>query len=214
MIWACCMSMSVINFQWYFWGYSLAFSSTATNGFIGNLSAFGLKGVLGAPSPGSPLIPELLYSFYQVRSARASCAWPTANQMSSATILRDNRRHCGWCHRRARSSRARHGLHFRLGNTSVLCDCILGLGRKRLGIQMGCTRLCRWRTCRDWIRCFCIGILMGSRQTSGEDDVELPPAQCQFDHAWNRVPLVWLAWFQRRKCIRRKSSCGDGVLEQ
>lgn len=70
MIWACCMSMSVINFQWYFWGYSLAFSPTATNKFIGDLTRFGLKGVLGAPSPGSPLIPELLYSFYQVcRSA-------------------------------------------------------------------------------------------------------------------------------------------------
>lgn len=60
------MSMSVINFQWYFWGYSLAFSATATNGFIGNLDRFGLKGTLAAPSPGSPLIPELLYSFYQV----------------------------------------------------------------------------------------------------------------------------------------------------
>jgi Amt family ammonium transporter len=66
MIWACMGSFSIIVFQWYFWGYSLAFSSTATNGFIGNLDAFGLKGVLGRPSPGSPLISELLYSFYQV----------------------------------------------------------------------------------------------------------------------------------------------------
>ena len=66
MIWACMGSFSVIVFQWYFWGYSLAFSSSATNGFIGNLDAFGLKGVLARPSPGSPLISELLYSFYQV----------------------------------------------------------------------------------------------------------------------------------------------------
>jgi Amt family ammonium transporter len=66
MIWACMGSFSIIVFQWYFWGYSLAFSSSATNGFIGNLGHFGLKGVLGVPSPGSPLIPELLYSFYQV----------------------------------------------------------------------------------------------------------------------------------------------------
>ena len=66
MIWACMGSFSVITFQWYFWGYSLTFSPTATSGFIGDLSSFGLKGVLGAPSPGSPLIPELLYSFYQV----------------------------------------------------------------------------------------------------------------------------------------------------
>ena len=69
MIWACMASFSVITFQWYFWGYSLTFSPTATSGFIGDLTAFGLKGVLGAPSPGSPLIPELLYSFYQVRKS-------------------------------------------------------------------------------------------------------------------------------------------------
>jgi Amt family ammonium transporter len=67
MIWACMGSFSVIVFQWYFWGYSLAFSQTATNGFIGDLRHFGLMKTLGAPSPGSPLIPELLFSFYQVR---------------------------------------------------------------------------------------------------------------------------------------------------
>jgi Amt family ammonium transporter len=67
LIWACMFSASVITFQWYFWGYSLAFGP-GTSGFIGDLSAFGLKGVLGKPSQGSPLIPELLYAFYQVRN--------------------------------------------------------------------------------------------------------------------------------------------------
>lgn len=66
MIWACMGSFSVITFQWYFWGYSLAFSAQGTSGFIGDLKHFGLMNTLGAPSPGSPLIPELLYSFYQV----------------------------------------------------------------------------------------------------------------------------------------------------
>ena len=66
LIFACMASYSVITFQWYFWGYSLAFSDTATNGFIGNLDKFGLMNTLAAPSPGSPLIPELLYAFYQV----------------------------------------------------------------------------------------------------------------------------------------------------
>lgn len=66
LIWAVLASSAVVTFQWYFWGYSLAFSSHGTNGFIGDLSNFALQGVLGAPSPGSPLIPELLYSFYQV----------------------------------------------------------------------------------------------------------------------------------------------------
>jgi Amt family ammonium transporter len=67
LIWACMASSSVITFQWYFWGYSLALSQYGTSGFIGDLSKFGLMKTLGAPSPGSPLIPDLLYAFYQVR---------------------------------------------------------------------------------------------------------------------------------------------------
>ena len=69
MIWACMGSFSVITFQWYFWGYSLAFSNYATNGFIGDLKKFGLMNTLAAPSPGSPLIPDLLYAFYQVSNS-------------------------------------------------------------------------------------------------------------------------------------------------
>ncbi|KAI1018871.1 hypothetical protein LB505_002763 [Fusarium chuoi] len=60
------MSFSVIVFQWYFWGFSLAFSTTSNNPFIGDLKHFGLMKVWGAPSVGSPLIPALLYSFYQM----------------------------------------------------------------------------------------------------------------------------------------------------
>lgn len=74
LIWVCMMSFSVIIFQWYFWGYSLAFSSTATNGFIGNLHHFGLRNTLAVPSPGSPLIPELLYSFYQMQFCAVTAA--------------------------------------------------------------------------------------------------------------------------------------------
>ncbi|KDQ08409.1 hypothetical protein BOTBODRAFT_37981 [Botryobasidium botryosum FD-172 SS1] len=69
LIWVVAFSNAVVIFQWFFWGYSLAFSSTATNGFIGNLNHIGLKDVLGAASPGSPLIPELLYSFFQLEFA-------------------------------------------------------------------------------------------------------------------------------------------------
>ncbi|CAL1696594.1 unnamed protein product [Somion occarium] len=74
LIWAVAASNAVVIFQWYFWGYSLALSSTATNGFIGNLRHFGLQKVLDAPSPGSPLIPELLYSFYQMEFACVTVA--------------------------------------------------------------------------------------------------------------------------------------------
>lgn len=74
MIWACMGSMSVITFQWYFWGYSLAFSASATNGFIGDLKHFGLMNTLAAPSPGSPLIPDLLYAFYQMQFCAVTAA--------------------------------------------------------------------------------------------------------------------------------------------
>ena len=66
MLFACMGSFSVVTFQWYFWGYSLAFSPSGKSGFLGDLKHFGLMNTLAAPSPGSPLIPELLYAFYQV----------------------------------------------------------------------------------------------------------------------------------------------------
>lgn len=69
LVWAVSAVNAVVIFQWFFWGYSLAFSSTATNGYIGNLHNFGLRNVLGDPSPASPLIPELLYSFFQMEFA-------------------------------------------------------------------------------------------------------------------------------------------------
>ncbi|TLD28700.1 hypothetical protein PspLS_03781 [Pyricularia sp. CBS 133598] len=74
LIWVVMMSFSVVIFQWYFWGYSLAFSTSTTNGFIGDLSKFGLMNTLGKPSQGSPLIPELLYSFYQMQFCGVTAA--------------------------------------------------------------------------------------------------------------------------------------------
>jgi len=64
LIWLSCMSIGVVSFQWFFWGYSLTFSHSA-NSYIGNLANFGFKGVLAAPSVGSPNIPDLLFAIYQ-----------------------------------------------------------------------------------------------------------------------------------------------------
>lgn len=95
MMWACMAAGSIINFQWYFWGYSLTFSPTATNGFIGNLAHFGLMDVLATPSPGSPLVSTLLYSFYQVSAVR--CLFCSLADFPPDAILR---RYCCyrcWC---------------------------------------------------------------------------------------------------------------------
>ncbi|KUI63998.1 Ammonium transporter 1 [Cytospora mali] len=64
LIWLSLMSIAVVGFQWFFWGYSLAFSHTGSS-FIGDLSNFGLMNVLGQPSVGSTKIPDLLFCLYQ-----------------------------------------------------------------------------------------------------------------------------------------------------
>ncbi|KIJ38501.1 hypothetical protein M422DRAFT_210942 [Sphaerobolus stellatus SS14] len=74
LIWAVCASNAIVIFQWFFWGYSLAFSPTATNGFIGNVEHFGLRGVLAEPSPATTFIPELLYAFFQMEFAAVTTA--------------------------------------------------------------------------------------------------------------------------------------------
>ncbi|KAI1768267.1 ammonium transporter [Hypoxylon sp. FL1150] len=58
------MATAVTTFQWFFWGYSLTFSHTASS-YIGDLANFGFKDVLGQPSVGSTKIPDLLFAVYQ-----------------------------------------------------------------------------------------------------------------------------------------------------
>lgn len=58
------MSVGVVSFQWFFWGYSLAFSHTAGK-YIGDLRNFGLMNVLAAPSVGGSKIPDILFAIFQ-----------------------------------------------------------------------------------------------------------------------------------------------------
>jgi Amt family ammonium transporter len=64
LIWLSVMSIGVVSFQWFFWGYSLTFSHTA-GPYIGNLDNIGFRDVLGQPSVGSFKIPDLLFAVYQ-----------------------------------------------------------------------------------------------------------------------------------------------------
>ncbi|AOA62523.1 Ammonium transporter [Komagataella phaffii CBS 7435] len=64
MIWVCYMSCCVIFFQWYFWGYSLAFSPTATNKFIGNLHNFGYQNTYGSLTLQGDY-PEMAFANFQ-----------------------------------------------------------------------------------------------------------------------------------------------------
>ncbi|KAG9225593.1 hypothetical protein CCMSSC00406_0003096 [Pleurotus cornucopiae] len=68
MLYLSMITMAVVSFQWFFWGYSLAFSDTGSK-FIGDLRYFGMKGVLDQPSAGSTRVPALVFSVYQLMFA-------------------------------------------------------------------------------------------------------------------------------------------------
>lgn len=64
LLWLSVMATAVTSFQWFFWGYSLAFAHDA-GPFIGTLENLGLMGVLARPSVGSSRVPDLLFAVYQ-----------------------------------------------------------------------------------------------------------------------------------------------------
>lgn len=59
------LSMNRTTFQWMFWGYSLTYSRDG-GPFIGTLKNFGMMDVLVAPSPGSAVLPEIVFCLYQL----------------------------------------------------------------------------------------------------------------------------------------------------
>jgi Amt family ammonium transporter len=64
LIWLSIAAATSISFQWFFWGYSIAFSHTAGQ-FAGDLQNIGFRNVLAAPSVGSDKVPDLLFAVYQ-----------------------------------------------------------------------------------------------------------------------------------------------------
>ncbi|AQZ10880.1 MEP1 (YGR121C) and MEP3 (YPR138C) [Zygosaccharomyces parabailii] len=65
LIWAVVMATLVGIVQWYFWGYSLAFSNSAPNNkFIGNVNSFGFRNVYGKTSD-DEVYPELAFAIFQ-----------------------------------------------------------------------------------------------------------------------------------------------------
>lgn len=68
MIYLSMMTVAMVSFQWFFWGYSLAFSDTASP-YIGNLKFFGLRNVLDQPSIASPRVPAIVFCVFQLMFA-------------------------------------------------------------------------------------------------------------------------------------------------
>ncbi|KAI5865410.1 ammonium transporter [Durotheca rogersii] len=80
------LSIVVVDFQWFFWGYSLAFSHTGSS-FIGDLSNFGLRETLAQPSVGSGKIPDLLFCLYQGMFAAITPALAIGAAVDRARVL-------------------------------------------------------------------------------------------------------------------------------
>ncbi|KAH7130405.1 ammonium transporter AmtB-like domain-containing protein [Dendryphion nanum] len=80
------MVCGVVCFQWMFWGYSLAYSRSAS-AFIGNMDNFGLRNVGVAPSPGSDVIPEIVFCLYQMLFAAVTVQLVIGGSFERGRIL-------------------------------------------------------------------------------------------------------------------------------
>lgn len=67
MIWIVFMSSFIGIFQWYFWGYSLAFSNSSKNPFIGDLHNFGFKNALSISGSEGSQYPEIAFALFQLQ---------------------------------------------------------------------------------------------------------------------------------------------------
>ncbi|KAI0451733.1 ammonium transporter [Xylaria acuta] len=80
------IAVAVVDFQWFFWGYSLTFSHTGS-AYIGDLSNFGLMKTLAQPSVGSTKIPDLLFCLFQGMFAAITPALAIGAAVDRARIL-------------------------------------------------------------------------------------------------------------------------------
>ncbi|GAW18467.1 hypothetical protein ANO14919_079430 [Xylariales sp. No.14919] len=80
------LSVAVVDFQWFFWGYSLAFSHTGS-AYIGDLSNFGLMKTLAQPSVGSTKLPDLLFCLFQGMFAAITPALAIGAAVDRARVL-------------------------------------------------------------------------------------------------------------------------------
>ncbi|KAH9901703.1 ammonium transporter [Xylariomycetidae sp. FL2044] len=80
------LSVAVVDFQWFFWGYSLTFSHTGSS-FIGDLSNFGLMKTLAQPSVGGSKVPDILFCLFQGMFAAITPALAIGAAVDRARIL-------------------------------------------------------------------------------------------------------------------------------
>ncbi|RUS20516.1 ammonium transporter AmtB-like domain-containing protein [Endogone sp. FLAS-F59071] len=59
------LSVAIVSFQWWLWGFSLTFSKSSTNPFIGDLTNAFLRGVNVEPSMGNAAVPDIVFCIFQ-----------------------------------------------------------------------------------------------------------------------------------------------------
>jgi ammonium transporter, Amt family len=66
----CILSAAIVSVEWLFWGFSLSFSESSGNVFIGNFGFAGFSGVGGgAVSLAAPSVPGITFALYQLQFA-------------------------------------------------------------------------------------------------------------------------------------------------
>ncbi|KAJ2514938.1 hypothetical protein H4217_005476 [Coemansia sp. RSA 1939] len=65
LVFLCMMALAIVTIQWVLWGYSLAFSETATSPFIGNMKHWLFLDVGVQPHPNAPTVPGAVFAIYQ-----------------------------------------------------------------------------------------------------------------------------------------------------
>jgi ammonium transporter, Amt family len=69
MMQVCILCLAIVTIQWYLFGFSLAFSASAYNGWIGNFDNGALTGIGAEPHPSAPGISGLAFFVYQMQFA-------------------------------------------------------------------------------------------------------------------------------------------------
>ncbi|CAG8575798.1 1823_t:CDS:2 [Ambispora leptoticha] len=80
------LSIAVVSFQWWLWGYSLTFSKGGGK-YIGNLDNAFLRGVRDDPSVGSSGIPDLVFAIYQCMFAAITPALAIGSAAERGRLL-------------------------------------------------------------------------------------------------------------------------------
>jgi len=80
------LAIAVVTIQWFLFGYSITFSQTSKNSFIGNLDNGVLIGVGADPHVNAPCVPALAYMFYELMFAIITPALAFGGAAERATL--------------------------------------------------------------------------------------------------------------------------------